>query len=70
LSRRQSSGCQEEEERRASLGGKRGKKSESVGGREKKLTAVPDSSITPMAGNVVVVEANPWDPSDVTEEML
>ncbi|XP_066310840.1 uncharacterized protein [Miscanthus floridulus] len=23
-----------------------------------------------MAGNVVVVEADPWDPSDVTEEML
>ena len=23
-----------------------------------------------MAGNIVVVEADPWDPSDVTEEML
>jgi hypothetical protein len=23
-----------------------------------------------MVGNVVVVEADPWDPSDVTEEML
>ena len=23
-----------------------------------------------MAGDIVVVEADPWDPSDVTEEML
>ena len=41
-----------------------------MGGREKKLTAAPDSSIAPMAGNVVVVEADPWDPSDVIEETL
>ena len=66
---RQSSECWEEEERRSSLGRKR-EKSESVGGREKKLTAAPDSSIAPMAGDIVVVEADPWDPSDVTEEML
>ena len=59
--------------------GRRGEKSEP---REKarkrrererereKLTAALDSSIAPMAGNVVVVEADPWDPSDITEEML
>ena len=41
-----------------------------MGGREKKLTAAPDSSIAPMAGDIVVVEVDPWDPSDVTEEML
>ena len=23
-----------------------------------------------MAGDIVVVEADPWDPSDITEEML
>ena len=59
--------------------GRRGEKSEPrekarkkrERGREReKLTAAPDSSIAPMAGNIIVVEADPWDPLDVTEEML
>ena len=61
------------------MSGRRGEKSEPrekarkrrERGREReKLTAAPDSSIAFMAGNVVVVEADSWDPSDVTEEML
>ena len=39
-------------------------------GEREKLTAAPDSSIAPMASDIVVVKADPWDPSDVTEEML
>ena len=45
------------------------RKSESVGEREK-LTAASDPSIALMAGDIVVVEADPWDPSDVTMETL
>jgi len=40
-----------------------------VGGREE-LTAASDPSIALMAGDIVVVEADPWDPSDVIMETL
>jgi len=35
-----------------------------------RLTAVVKFSTTLMAGNVVVIEVDPWGPSDVTVEML
>ena len=35
-----------------------------------RLTAVVEPSIALMAGDIVVIEANPWDPSDVTVEIL
>ena len=40
---------------------------EREGGR---LTAVVEPSTALMAGDIVVIEADPWDPSDVTVEML
>ena len=39
-------------------------------GEREKLTAASDPSITLMAGDIVVVEADPWDPFDVIVETL
>ena len=35
-----------------------------------RLTVVVEPSTALMAGDIVVIEADPWDPSDVTVEML
>ena len=35
-----------------------------------KLTTAFDPSTASMAGDIVVIEADPWDPSDITVEML
>ena len=55
--------------------GRRREKSEPGRERERerereKLTAAFDPSTASMAGDIVVIEADPWDPSDVTIEML
>ena len=55
--------------------GRRREKSEPGRERERerergKLTTAFDPSTALMAGDIVVIEADPWDPSDVTMEML
>ena len=35
-----------------------------------KLTAAFEPSTALMAGDIIVIEADPWDPSDITVEML
>ena len=45
----------------------REREKEREGGR---LTAVVEPSTALMAGDIVVIEADPWDPSDVSVEML
>ena len=50
----------EEEGRRASQGER----------EREKLTAAFEPSTALMAGDIVVIEVDPWDPSDVTVEML
>ena len=58
LSRRQSREPREEERKEARQ-------------REReRLTIVVEPSTALMAGDIVVIEADPWDPSDVTVEML
>ena len=63
--------------RTESAGEKKGEERERESERERekereggKLTAVVKPSTALMAGDIVVIEADPWDPSDVTMEML
>ena len=41
-----------------------------LGGRNDVCCAVVEPSTALMAGDIVVIEVDPWDPSDVTVEML
>jgi len=61
LPRTESTGEKKGEER------EREREKEREGGR---LTAVVEPSTALMAGDIVVIEADPWDPSDVSVEML
>ena len=57
----------EERERESEREREREREKEREGGR---LTAVVEPSTALMAGDIVVIKANPWDLSDVSVEML